>query len=85
MVLDVLWALETPFREMESVLQTGVMVIAYWYFVDHQAAVELEMVYLMVAPFPVVLADYQTALENSVWEKAMLDGVQEQLGLERPI
>ena len=43
------------------------------------------MVYLMVAPFPVVLADYQTALENLMLERVMLDAVLEQLVRVRPI
>ena len=43
------------------------------------------MVYLMVAPFPVVLADYQTALENLMLERVMLDVVLEQLVRVRPI
>ena len=43
------------------------------------------MVYLMVAPFPVGLADYQTALENLMLERVMLDVVLEQLVRVRPI
>ena len=43
------------------------------------------MVYLMVAPFPVVLVDYQTALENLMLERVMLDAVLEQLVRVRPI
>ena len=43
------------------------------------------MVYLMVAPFPVVLVDYQTALENLTLEKVMLAVVQGQLVRVRPI
>lgn len=43
------------------------------------------MVYLMVAPFPVVPADYQTALENSTLERVMLAVVQAQLVRVRPI
>ena len=43
------------------------------------------MVYLMVAPFLVVLADYQTALENLTLEKVMLAVVQGQLVRVRSI
>ena len=43
------------------------------------------MVYLMVAPFLVVPADYQTALENLTLEKVMLAVVQGQLVRVRPI
>ena len=43
------------------------------------------MVYLMVAPFLVVLADYRTALENLTLEKVMLAVVQGQLVRVRPI
>ena len=43
------------------------------------------MVYLMVAPFLVVPADYQTALENLTLEKVMLAVGQGQLVRVRPI